>query len=95
MIKILEKAVCKVCEISEDELRNGGAKRVYSSARSLTWYILHYNLGYSAHAIAKEYGRSDRGVKKMIANIKFQLRGKDLRSKYDIVCMEIEKAAEP
>lgn len=94
MIKKLEKAVCEVCEISEDELRNGGAKRVYSSARSLTWYILHYHLDYSAHAIAKEYGRSDRGVKKMIANVKFQLRTKELLDKYNTIVSKIKKTAE-
>lgn len=95
MLSKVEESVCKAYNITEQELRNGGSKRLYSSARAMSWYILHYHYNWSAKAIAKEYNRSDRGVKQMIANIKFQLRERDTKEKYTRVIEEIEKTAEP
>ena len=94
MVNKIEESVCKAYNITAHELRNGGSKRLYSSARAITWYVLHYHFNWSANAIAKEYNRSDRGVKQMISNIKFQLRERDTKTKYEIVCEDIKKTAE-
>lgn len=88
MVSKIEEIVCKAYNITAHELRNGGSKRLYSSARAMTWYILHYHYNWSANAIAKEYNRSDRGIKQMIANIKFQLRQKDVRTLYESMLKE-------
>jgi chromosomal replication initiation ATPase DnaA len=91
MIGIIEESVCKAYNITAHELRNGGSKRLYSSARAMTWYILHYHYNWSANAIAKEYDRSDRGIKQMISNVKFQLREKDILNKYNLIIDDVIK----
>ena len=84
MVGIIEESVCKAYNITAHELRSGGSKRLYSSARAMAWYILHYDYKWSSNAIAAEFGKTPRGVKSMIAKMKFLLQhDKNTKQLYD------------
>ena len=73
MVKEVEKTVCLLYGITVEDMRNGGSKKIPSSARAMTWYILHCVFSISSNSIAREYCRTPRGVKMTIAKFKFQL----------------------
>lgn len=83
MFEKVEQAVCEVYRIDCSKLYKRDAKKITSSARSLTWYVLHCDNSVSISALSKRYGRTERNVKYMIAKIKFLIgRNKEITQKY-------------
>ena len=68
--KQIEEVVCNKYEVSIQDIYSRDTSRNASTARALTWYILHYTKGWSVSKIARIYSRTERNVKYMMARMK-------------------------
>lgn len=82
MIDSIEKTASLVYKIGQDELRKGTSKHIYADARSMVWYILHYDYSYSINELAREYKKTPRNIKYMVSKMKFQIK-KDPKARAD------------
>lgn len=66
----IESSVCEACEVSIEDIHNKDTKHKVSLARAIIWYILHYEYRWSIATISKEYSRTERNIKYMIAKVR-------------------------
>lgn len=71
MIDVIERKICEYFKVDRDDLISKSHSLTASLARGFLWYILHYDCGMSANAIAKHYQRNIRSVKKLVAKTKY------------------------
>lgn len=66
-------------------------RRDVSTAKHMSWYLLHYNYDYSINLISKISGVSPRGVRKGVANMSFFIKNlKTFTNDYDNIVKKID-----
>lgn len=73
MFKKVEDLAKRCFNVTSKSIRDRDSHKDVSDARSMIWYILHYEYGYSISKIAKEYKRTTRNIQYMIARTKLRV----------------------
>lgn len=73
IVYCIEDIVCDIIGVCRKDIMDKNKATAPTVARNITWYILHFEYGYSANTIAKIYNRSTRNIFKQIADIKYKI----------------------
>lgn len=71
MFEDIEKVVSEYYGVEISKFTERDGSKSVSKARSMLWYVLHYEFKMPISKLAKRYQRSERNIKGMVSKMKF------------------------
>ena len=79
MLSEIENKICNHYGVSIEQLRSNDRTSKVCFAKSVLWFFLYNNFGFTAKELSEEYNRSIRNIRYSIAKINFLInKDKDL-----------------